>query len=290
MRERHAIGIGAQKCASSWVHAALAAHPDINAAAEKELDFFSYHHDRGHDWYRTRWTGKGIRFENSPSYLHDPRAPRRLASFDPEARVILTLRDPVERAYSHHLHEITKGHIPPKPFAEALRDNPDYLEQGHYARHLERWREAFPPAQICILLAEDIAAAPEASRQGMLRFLDLEPGPPPAMLDEARNVSDRARSPVLRRALRTGGATLRAAGLAGTLAKAKRLGPVAKLRAWNDRPVRSLIPPLSQQERAALAQVFAEDMARLAVLLSRDTLPWRSWQAVQRPASVMAHR
>lgn len=290
MPDSYAIGIGAQKCASSWVHAVLAEHPDIDAAPAKELDFFSYHHDRGHDWYRQHWRGHGIRFENSPSYLHDPRAPGRLAAFAPDARLILTLRDPVERAYSHHLHEVARGHIPPKSFAEALRDNPDYLEQGFYTRHLRRWLEVFPRAQVHVLLAEEIASAPETARQAMLHFLNLDPGPPPAMLSEPRNVSDKARSPALRRVLRAGGAAMRTAGLSGVVSEVKRFAPVAALRTWNDRPLRSLIEPLSAQERRALAQMFAEDMAQLAPLLNRESLAWESWQAVGQPASVVVHR
>ncbi|MSU90645.1 sulfotransferase [Rhodobacteraceae bacterium 2CG4] len=290
MAERYAIGLGGQKCASSWVHAVLAEHPAVNAAPGKELDFFSYHHDRGHDWYARRWRGPGLRFENSPSYLHDPRAPGRLRAFAPGARLIATLRDPVDRAFSHHLHEIARGHIRAQPFAPALRANPDYLEQGHYARHLSVWRQAFPPDRMLILLAEEIAAAPEAARVRMLRFLGLDPGPPPAMLAEARNVSDRARLPALRAGLRAGGAAMRAAGLSAPLAALKRGAPAKALMRWNDRPLRAEVPALSATERAALAQGFAADMAALAGMMGRDSLPWPSWQAVGRPASAVAHR
>ncbi|MEO1276930.1 MAG: sulfotransferase, partial [Pseudomonadota bacterium] len=140
MTERYAIGLGGQKCASSWVWEVLARHPDIAATPEKELDFFSYRHDRGTAWYAAQWSGPGLRLESSPSYLHDPRAPGRLARFAPDARLFVTLRDPVERAYSHHLHEIAKGHIAPMPFAEAIRANSDYLALGIYATALKRWQ------------------------------------------------------------------------------------------------------------------------------------------------------
>ncbi len=290
MAERYVIGLGGQKCASSWVHAVLGEHPAINAAKGKELDFFSYHHDRGHDWYARRWQGPGLRFENSPSYLHDPRAPMRLRAFAPDTRLIVTLRDPVERAYSHHLHEIARGHIPACPFAQAQPRNPDYLEQGRYGKHLRAWRAAFPPDQMLILLAEDIATGPEAARVRILRFLGLDPGPAPAMLSEARNVSDRARVPALRSALRAGGGALRAAGLSQSLARLKRSAPVKALMRWNDRPLRGEVPPLTEVERAAMAFGFAADMADLAAMMGRASLPWPSWRAIQRPASVVAHR
>ena len=49
------IGIGAQKCASSWVHAALGVHPQIGVSEPKEVDFFSYYYDRGYQWYETHF-------------------------------------------------------------------------------------------------------------------------------------------------------------------------------------------------------------------------------------------
>jgi len=290
MAEHYAIGLGGQKCASSWVHAVLAEHPAINAAPGKELDFFSYHHDRGHDWYARRWQGPGLRFENSPSYLHDPRAPLRLRAFAPDARLIVTLRDPVERAFSHHLHEIARGHIPAQPFAQAQPRNPDYLEQGRYAGHLRNWHAAFPAEQMLILLAEDIAMAPEAARVRILRFLDLAPGPAPAMLREARNVSDRARLPALRSALRASGGAMRAVGLSRSLAGLKRSAPAKAILQWNDRPLRNDVPPLTDAERAAMSRVFAADMAELAVMMGRTSLPWSSWQADRRPARMVGHR
>ncbi|MEO0913269.1 MAG: sulfotransferase, partial [Pseudomonadota bacterium] len=115
------IGIGAQKCASSWAHTALGAHPDITGSDPKEIDYFSYYFDRGHAWYEAHFPeGTAHRFEISPSYFHDPRAPERLAAYAPEAKILVLLRDPVERAFSNHLHEVAKGHIPAIPFAEGL--------------------------------------------------------------------------------------------------------------------------------------------------------------------------
>jgi len=279
---QHVIGIGAQKAASSWVHDLLRLHPDVAAGREKELDFFSYRHDRGHRWYRAQFPGPGLAFENSPSYLTDPRAPGRARAFDPDMRIVVTLRDPVDRAFSQHLHEIAKGHIPAMPFAQAVRDNPDYVEQGRYARHLTGWFDAFPASRILVLFAEEIGDDPVGQAEILYKFLGL---PPAQVLMERRNVSDRARRPALRHALRIGGDALRRAGAEPMLLRLKALPPVARFLDWNSVDLRASIPPLTLAERTALRAEFESDTQALLALLDRTALPWHpADQALQASA------
>ncbi len=277
MSAEYLIGIGGQKCASTWLFDTLARYPGVRPAASKELDFFSYHHDRGHAWYAAQWHGPGLRLECSPSYLHDPRAPDRLRGFAPAARVFAILRDPVERAYSHHLHEIARGHIPPRPFMQALPENPDYIAQGHYARHLSRWCSAFPPEQRLILLQEEVFADPLAALARLAQFI----GRPAPVLDATirapKNVSDQPRSKLLRQGLRGCGRMARSLGMEGAVTALKSVPPVRQVMAWNDRPIRALIHPLTEAERKVLASHFNADMEQLAGMLGRDSLPWRSW-------------
>jgi len=278
------IGIGAQKCASSWLHAALGIHPEIGVSDPKEVDFFSYYFDRGYRWYEGHFAGTPGRrayFEASPSYLHDPRAPERVRAYDPAMKILLLIRDPVERAYSNHLHELVKGHIPPgTPFAEGLANNPAYVEQGLYARHLSRWLDAFPKAQVMVLLAEDMAADAAGIARAVYRFAGVRDDIDSAVLAERRNESDRARLPLLRKALRAGGDALRSAGLEEGLARAKRTPAVAWLLRANSVDIRDEIPPMDAESEARLTAAFAEDLQHLPGLLGRDSLPWPTWQKV----------
>src|SRR5512145_3457050 len=79
------VGIGAQKCASTWLHRMLEAHPQVCVPAVKEVDFFSYRYDRGYQWYERRLTTgsdgtvRTARGEISPSYFCEPSVPERLA-------------------------------------------------------------------------------------------------------------------------------------------------------------------------------------------------------------------
>lgn len=271
------IGIGAQKCASSWLHSVVGSHPEIGVSAPKEVDFFSYYFDRGYYWYESHFDmrqGARIYFESSPSYFHDPRAAGRASTYRGDLKILALLRDPVKRAFSNHLHEIVKGHIPPCPFEEGLANNPSYLEQGLYATHLARWFDAFPKDQVRVMFAEEIAADPGGAARKVFEFCGADPEFDSPILHERRNESDRARIPVLRAGLRAGGDWLRRRGLEPTLARIKKTGPVVALLRANKVDIRDEIAPMSPATVDRLTGYFAPEMARLRQMLGRDRLPW----------------
>ena len=140
--------------------------------------------------------GSRITGEVSPSYLLHPPAPRRAAALDPRLKLVAILRDPVERALSHHAMSIRKGHET-LPFeaaieaeagrlagvGEAVADGPrykhhsvrvhSYLERGRYAEQLERWLEHFPRENLLVLRTEDFWADRNRFVNRIYRFLGL---------------------------------------------------------------------------------------------------------------------
>ncbi|MEM7710284.1 MAG: sulfotransferase, partial [Pseudomonadota bacterium] len=270
------IGIGAQKCASSWIHSVLGTHPEVEVGEPKEIDFFSYYFDRGYRWYERHFAGgdeKAIRFESSPSYFYDPRTPGRVRDYNRDMRVLLLLRDPVARAFSNHMHEIIKGHIPVVPFETGLPNNPAYLEQGMYATHLTRWREAFGPDAVRVMFAEEVSADAEGQAKALFRHLNIDDRFESAILSEKRNDSDRARMPALRTGLRAGGDWMRRQGLEPVLAKVKATPPVAQILSANRIAIRDEIPPMQTETKTHLRAIFAPEMDRLREMLRRP-LPW----------------
>ncbi len=277
------IGIGAQKCASSWVHSVLGAHPLIAVSDPKEMDFFSYYFDRGYRWYESHFgdTSDALaRCDTSPSYFYDPRSAERARTYRSDLKIIAILRDPVARAYSNHLHEVIKGHIPRQPFEEGLLGNPTYIDQGRYHTHLRRWFDAFGPDQVLVLIAEEIADDPGGAAARLYDFVGVDAGFVSAVASEGRNISDRARSPALRRALRSGGDLMRRAGLEEHLVRIKSAAPVAGLLRANSVDLRAEVPPMTAATRAMLTDLFAPEMAALAGLLKRDDFPWPTWDAL----------
>ena len=163
------VGIGAQKCASTWLHRILAEHPQVAVPEAKEVDFFSWRFDHGYQWYERQFaTGPETavaRGEISPSYFAEPAVPARIARYAPEVRVLLSLRDPVQRALSNHRHEVREGHLtgPDLSFEAGLANNPMYVEQGLYATHLRQWLHHFPRERILPIRARTGASPGEVT-------------------------------------------------------------------------------------------------------------------------------
>ena len=114
--------IGTQRGGTTSLYNYLLARPQIAAATRKEVHFFDNNFHRGIPWYRAHFpsliqgdmaeTIRGQRFitgEASPYYLFHPHAPARAALVVPKAKLIVLLRNPVDRAYSHYCRMVKKG-------------------------------------------------------------------------------------------------------------------------------------------------------------------------------------
>lgn len=205
----HFIVIGAQKCGTTYFYDELVKHPDIQPALTKEVRFFdineNYH--KGVEWYRGFFPPERtseelsnkkefITGEASPCYFFHPHAAYWIKKVVPQAKLILLLRDPVSRAYSHYQHEVRLG-FETLSFEDALQREEKrlmgekeimqldekyfshrymhfgYKTWGRYVEYLPVWFDHFPREQILILQSEDFFR----DRTGMLRqatqFLDL---------------------------------------------------------------------------------------------------------------------
>jgi Sulfotransferase domain len=202
--------LGAQKAGTTALYAYLREHPALTGPAWKEVSFFDRHFWRGEAWYRGNFPNKlylravraragvdAIVGEASPSYVFHPQAPERVAAFAPAARLIVLVRNPVDRALSHYHHEVALGREP-LPFEQALDDeairmegelermrdpryfshawwNFTYQGRGRYAEQLERWLEHFPHEQLLVIPSEDLLQRPRETYAHVLDFLGAPP-------------------------------------------------------------------------------------------------------------------
>jgi Sulfotransferase domain len=202
--------LGAQKAGTTALYAYLREHPALTGPAWKEVSFFDRQFWRGEAWYRGNFPNKvylrAIRSragvdpivgEASPSYVFHPLAPERAAELVPDARLIVLVRNPVDRALSHYHHEVALGREP-LPFEQALDDeetrmagelermrdpryfshawwNFTYQARGRYAEQLERWLELFPHEQLLVIPSEDLL---QRSRETYAHVLDFLGAPP----------------------------------------------------------------------------------------------------------------
>ena len=196
--------LGAMRAGTTSLYNYLVQHPWIARAAEKETHYFDVHYEKGQAWYLAHFPLKAylgykarrrglpsdqqiITGEASPYYLFHPLAPERAAADFPETRLIVLLRDPVERAFSHYRYEVKKQREPlsfrdainaeaqrlaVEPGAEARRRF-SYVARGRYAEQLKRWLAHFPRRQLLVLQSEAFFGDPAETVAQVFEFLGL---------------------------------------------------------------------------------------------------------------------
>jgi Sulfotransferase domain len=186
--------IGAQKCGTTAFYGLLTRHPNVEPAAVRELHYFDRPNrfEKGTDWYRQcfpppQWKNgrRSITGEKTPYYLFHPPVPKRMAEVIPRVRLIVLLRNPVDRAYSQYHHDTRTMQVSkrtaPRTFEEAIeQQDSSYLSRGIYVDQLLRWFELFSREQMLILKSEDFFERPVETLKVVLTFLDLPDWQPEA--------------------------------------------------------------------------------------------------------------
>lgn len=280
--------VGAPKAGTTALDALLRRVPGVSMAAVKEPRFFMSSIDPScfftpcvrdpADYLRLWPSGPGlIRGEASPTYLMDPAAPAAIAEVRPDARIVVALRDPVERAFSHfRYHELRTGRST-RAFSTAIRAERnapllDYhrsylIEPGFYGKHLTRWLDTFGPASLHVVLLDDLMREPRAVLERLGAFLGVEV---PADLDVRLSAAKRNKAAVLR------WPWLRRLTMSTPLRAALRRTRAERLAVFlGERLLLSAAtadqPP--EPDRRFLEGVYRPDAERLCELLGRD-LPW----------------
>ena len=197
------VVIGAQKCGTTSFYHLLVQHPDVEPAVLKELHYFDDRFEKGTEWYRRcfpppEWKDgrRSITGEATPKYLFHSLAPERMAQVAPQARLIVLLRNPVDRAYSHY-HHIVRNGGETRSFEEAMEEGMKqmpgeedkaserehrknvvkqpraYLSRGIYVDQLQRWSEFFGDEQMLVLKSEDFFKRKSDTMKLVMDFLDL---------------------------------------------------------------------------------------------------------------------
>ncbi len=217
----HVLVIGAQRSGSTYLSAALDAHPEITMArpARPEPKVFcdAELSGRGREWYLRTWfdhaSDERLLGEKSTSYLEDPKAPSRVAAMLGETHVVAVLRDPVQRAVSNWrfstYHGLESRQLEDALFADLASEQSwdrtvtsvspfAYLRRGRYIDDLTPWSSAFPETTH-VLFLEDVMTGP-AVLTGLMRDLGVDPERTPALPAGPINVSGGA-PPTMSRAL-----------------------------------------------------------------------------------------
>ena len=195
---QHVFIAGAQKSGTSSLFQRLICHPDVSAARNpadgqpvKEVKFFDNFWDRGIDWYRAHFARSApVDLDASPNYLCARHAHQRMHDHFPEAKLIVTLRHPVDRAfsqYNHYVQVLPKSlswdwRKPGESFEENLRAEMEepkrrwygLIQRGFYIEQLEHLCSFYDRDQILVTIMDQWIRDPEPTLTRMLDFLGLE--------------------------------------------------------------------------------------------------------------------
>jgi hypothetical protein len=287
------LGLGAPKAATTWLFRCLDAHPDVFVADVKETKFFSWGHTiRDVADYREHFagvTGETAIGEVTTSYLYWDGTAGRVHEVLPDARLFVSLRNPMDQVYSHYWHlrrqNFHQDERPrPESFEEALELYPEkLLRPARYAEHLDRWLTLFDREQLHVVFYDDIQTAPEQVLRRLYAFLGVDKSVRPSILgttDKSVRRGTSPKSPFYERAY-----TTLYDGLTRYLYHPMKqwVGPARAERLKNTLRVREILETLFRQEgypemaddtRARLRDHFSDDIARLEAHTDRDLSYW----------------
>ena len=271
------IGIGAMRCGTTWISDQLRSHPDIHIPPHyKEVHFFDRYYDKGMDWYLSNFSGRAdhqIAGEFTPYYVRDAVAMTRLSQDCPDAKLILAIRNPVERAWSHYKFLKNRKSVS-SSFFETLHDERfEILEAGRYGAQLQRCLELFPKDQICIISFDEIKASPERTISKLYSFLEVDTDYKPEAPRTKSNAGHAVRSMFLARILRLAKQLVRpfTSGRRGIM----RLG-FFKFGKMINRLNATAVDQVEMDEDvlAFLNEYYLEDLTLLAELVGKEVKLW----------------
>ena len=275
------IGIGAQKCATTWLYDLLDLHPEVGLSPLKEIHFFSQYFGYGLQWYQSHFSEVDPKLsvigEFSTSYFCDFETPKRIKQCYPDAKLILMLRDPVKRLQSNHKHEIRIGHLTGPDFSveAGLKNNPTYIEQGLYATHLKRWLEFFDREQIHIVFFDQLKSDPAAVEAELYDFLQIETLNNHEQLDKS-NPSYVYRSKGMEQTRRGALKLIRALKLEALYRQlVAKSGLQSAYRKMNRTSPQQLIPKMQEVTQQDLAERFLPEIIDLEKMLGIDLSSWK---------------
>lgn len=199
------IILGAQRCGTSSLYSYLTSHPQVIPASRKEVHFFDNNFDKGELWYRKHFpsvvrmlSGEYITGEASPYYLYHPHVARRISEVIQDPKLVVLLRDPVDRAISHYWLEVNQCENEDLTMEDAFEREDkrlkaekerlildegyysfnyqhfSYLDRGKHLQQIERFKRYFDEEQILVIKSESLFEETQSTYEKVTDFLNIE--------------------------------------------------------------------------------------------------------------------
>ena len=275
--------VGASKAGTTSLFRILASSEAVYMPEKKELNFFSVAtrskkiHEISLDKYKKYFdrapTGTLIG-EASPSYLWFPGVSEKIKYFLPAARIVMILRNPVDRFWSDYQYAVFRGyhqHELPEILSGRHAENFGWhspyalIQKGRYANQVASYLDAFGKENVFIALFDDFVSAPVSVAQSVMEFIGSD-----ARVDERSTWHNLGRT-VRSRRLASARPLVTTSRLLARLPRSWRTFVDDRYLAVNSKPGKVQIP---NPVRAQLLEIYAEDIEKLSSLLSRDLSSW----------------
>jgi hypothetical protein len=266
--------VGAPKCGTTSLYQYLRQHPDVYMSPLKEPRYFpcfgvlpgeSGVRDRA-EYERLFDGAKTERAigEASPNYLHAPQAAERIAAELPDAKIIVSLRNPADRTYSSYLGRVRRG-AEKRPVEDASQPGNYFFDASLYSDALARYFAIFGKSRVKVLLFDDLARDTAAALRDLCAFLDIAP-------NAAIDAQARHNVGLMPKWTAVDAIVVHAATAARDLLPVSMRGTGLTMRVrrlWLRPP-----PPLPAALRASLLHAFEPDIRRTGKLIGRDLSGW----------------
>lgn len=267
--------VGAGKTGTSWLRVSLQEHPEVFIPG-KEIHFFSEHYQNGFEWYEEFFATaeRGVTIGDiSPSYMFSLEAHKRIYGWEPSTKIIFSLRNPIDRAYSHYKMGYRFGRVK-GDIDKELAFNTQMVKQGLYTAHIERYLTLFPKPQVKVLIYDDLKQNPLQYLQDVLSFIEVDKNFSPSTLQRGFHVTKgkpkhqnihKMLLYILKKMTHTNNFTR---------AWAINLRKSNLTKFYNRINPGAPPPALSHVKLRELAMFYSEDVKKLSDLLNRDLNFW----------------
>lgn len=290
------VGIGAAKSGTTWVADMLDKHPAICLSEPKEVNYFNYlvptpsrlvyrrkkksienkNFSKSVSWYEKHflhYKPGNLRGDFSTVYFYDEKAPTAIKNLFPEVKLIVCLRNPIDRAYSEYWMLRSSFKIERRSFERLLEEeNSMLIEKGKYYNLLSRYLNYFKREKILIIFFEDIKKQPEVVLKRVYDYLGVDSSFVPV---EIRNKSNRAKVARWKGVVRMMNASVKFLAnlrLVFLVRFLKKIGFNKLLLRLTT--TKLTYPPMDLQTRQKLRLAFEDDIQQLEKLLNKDLSHW----------------
>jgi hypothetical protein len=256
--------VGCQRCGTTWTDAALRSHPQIYLPPRKQSYFFDRYYAKGIDWYMERFVGvepEQIAVGEVATGYCLPEASALMAKQFPNVKLIMVMRNPVERAYSNFQSRQTESGW--TSFEQAIETDPELLERGQYIDQIEGLLQFYDRSQMLLLLYDDLNKDDRMYLRSILEFIGVDPDVDTKMFGQRKNA---AYFPKLRKLLHS-------VGLKSTVNLMSKTWVGDQLR--KSRKNSGLAyKPMNDGTKEKLIEHFKPFNVKLSELLQRDLTHW----------------